>query len=385
MNRYIIIALLLFSTSCSPSWLQGQKGSSCSVEQLDGGALVSCTDGTEAFIASGADGQDGTDGLNGSDGLDGTGCQVETLDGGAMIECEDGSSALVVNGLDGLEGQDGTDGLDGTSCTLSDVDGGAYIYCEDGKVAFIADGHDGLAGEDGSSCSSNDVDGGVLISCDDGSSAFVADGLDGIDGQDGLDGADAIDSLFVFATTLAGKTNSILDIRMFDGNNNPQGRCTGTKTTNNTVVTASHCFDQNTAQLYFLQELNVVGQGGTPHPLASSGRDVVEVAGVNWSGSVPGLSITTAYNVDVGELVGNISLPLDIAGDPQITMGWVTDDNLNTSFNNDPFWHDAFMADYAAAGGSSGSPVFNEQGEWVGIHVGGFSNSLELSIALPFE
>jgi hypothetical protein len=42
------------------------------------------------------------------------------------------------------------------------------------------------------------------------------------------------------------------------------------------------------------------------------------------------------------------------------------------------------MTDYASSGGGSGGPVFNADCEWIGLHVGGFSNGPELSIALPF-
>lgn len=44
---------------------------SCSVEQVEGGALITCPDGSEVFVANGIDGQDGVDGLDGQDGEDG--------------------------------------------------------------------------------------------------------------------------------------------------------------------------------------------------------------------------------------------------------------------------------------------------------------------------
>lgn len=40
-------------------------------------------------------------------------CSVEQVEGGAMITCPDGSEVFVANGTDGIDGQDGTDGLDG--------------------------------------------------------------------------------------------------------------------------------------------------------------------------------------------------------------------------------------------------------------------------------
>lgn len=55
----------------------------CSVEEYDGGAVISCPDGSEVFIASGRDGRDGVDGVDGTDGVDG------------------------VDGKDGIDGKDG--------------------------------------------------------------------------------------------------------------------------------------------------------------------------------------------------------------------------------------------------------------------------------------
>jgi hypothetical protein len=47
-------------------------------------------------------------------------------------------------------------------------------------------------------------------------------------------------------------------------------------------------------------------------------------------------------------------------------------------------WAGAFMADYSSNAGGSGGAIFNADCEWVGIHVGGFSDGFETSIALPF-
>ena len=44
----------------------------CSVESVEGGALITCPDGSEAFVPNGQDGEDGTDGMDGQDGEDGS-------------------------------------------------------------------------------------------------------------------------------------------------------------------------------------------------------------------------------------------------------------------------------------------------------------------------
>jgi hypothetical protein len=43
------------------------------------------------------------------------------------------------------------------------------------------------------------------------------------------------------------------------------------------------------------------------------------------------------------------------------------------------------MSDYSPTGGGSGGAIFNADCEWVGIHVGDFSDGSENSIALPFR
>ena len=79
----------------------GKDGSSCSVTQTISGATLSCTDGTMASIANGADGvigsngTDGADGQDGENGADGSSCSVEEIDGGAVVSCTDGTSAVL--------------------------------------------------------------------------------------------------------------------------------------------------------------------------------------------------------------------------------------------------------------------------------------------------
>lgn len=74
----ITLTLLLALTACGPDKVvsrvyetPGKDGSSCSVESVEQGALISCSDGTGAFVANGRDGAEGEDGADGEDGLDG--------------------------------------------------------------------------------------------------------------------------------------------------------------------------------------------------------------------------------------------------------------------------------------------------------------------------
>lgn len=372
----------------------GGDGTSCSVDQTDAGAVISCDDGTQAEVLNGADGLDGQscrairldegvqvvcpddsviirDGVDGADGEDGVSCTVQSVSDGHLLTC--GTTSVVVdNGVDGL------DGVDGESCTATAVEGGVIIQCPDQDAILLA------SGRDGESCTVTSVEGGAVVSCPGSDDVFVANGQDGQDGEDGtLQGA-----VFSYTATLAPYTQSILDIALYDVDNTYIGRCTGTKTTTGAVITANHCFPSNADRFSFFNAGQYAGQNGDVFFLGEEGRDVVIVDNVDWNDfglRLPGLLPTGNWPIRLGEIVGNLSHPLGVTNDVQLTIGYVVDDNLNSTLGSTARWRDAFMADYAAAGGSSGSPVFSYTGEWIGIHVGGFTQGLELSIALPFE
>ena len=84
------------------------EGDSCSVQQLaEGGALISCTDGTSAEVLPGGDGVDGLEGQPGEQGA---------------------------------AGLDGVTGVPGTDCTLADNgDGTKTLTCGDESVLLGGD------------------------------------------------------------------------------------------------------------------------------------------------------------------------------------------------------------------------------------------------------
>lgn len=127
------------------------------------------------FLSNGTDGVDGQNGIDGIDGINGEdGASVtistEDVEGGTLLTITQGDSVTSVfiedgvdgtNGLDGLngtngtDGVDGTDGIDGMSVTVTSevVDGGTNLTIIDGNgdvtVVFIADGVNGIDGTDG--------------------------------------------------------------------------------------------------------------------------------------------------------------------------------------------------------------------------------------------
>ncbi|MCP4806481.1 MAG: hypothetical protein GY884_14160, partial [Proteobacteria bacterium] len=157
MNRLLTSLLVTAAIAVLP--LAGCNtavhGTSCSVLQQDNGdALITCTDGTSALVSGASDGQ-------------ALGCSIEDMgDGSKLLSCDDGTEAWIHDGVDGLVG---TDGAGGMGCTVEDMgDGTKLISCEDGTEVYVTDGVDGVNGADG------------------------ADGEDGKDGKDGEDGEDAV-------------------------------------------------------------------------------------------------------------------------------------------------------------------------------------------------
>lgn len=81
--------------------LNGSNGQSCIVIAIEGGAQILCGDESSVVLhdgvngLNGEDGIDGVNGTNGSDGQNGSSCSVEQVQAGALITCTDGSSVLI--------------------------------------------------------------------------------------------------------------------------------------------------------------------------------------------------------------------------------------------------------------------------------------------------
>ncbi len=117
--------------------VDGIDAAPCTVERVDGGARISCPDGSTADVF------DGTNGVDGSDGTDGVSCSVSVVsDTLVAIDCTDGTHAEVADGdagTAGVDGEDGTDGVNGLTCSI-DCDGQghhAYITCGDATLELV--------------------------------------------------------------------------------------------------------------------------------------------------------------------------------------------------------------------------------------------------------
>jgi len=59
--RYVLVWVIVAIAAIGCGFDDGKDGSSCSVETVQGGAVISCTDGSGSLITSGVDGLDGGD------------------------------------------------------------------------------------------------------------------------------------------------------------------------------------------------------------------------------------------------------------------------------------------------------------------------------------
>jgi hypothetical protein len=178
-GQFIVALISLFSfQNCARNGKDGKDavippsalGPSCSLQNFDDHAILSCVDGSSFTLASGT---------NGSNGANGTSCTVVQASNGAQITCSDGTTGFVSNGKDGK---------DASSCSVVKTSNGAKIQCPDGSSVDITNGTNGT---NGSSCSVSDVSAGkVLLQCTDGTFAIIENGKNGLNGTNGSNGAD---------------------------------------------------------------------------------------------------------------------------------------------------------------------------------------------------
>ena len=111
-------------------------------------------------------------------------------------------------------------------------------------------------------------------------------------------------------------------------------------------------------------------------------------------GLEPRLEITPAIG-DVVTVVGHPGVYDGLALEHQYTTGSVTATNLRATLTSVPAledvaasWEHSWSTDAVAWHGNSGGPVFDAEGNWIGILVGGLNGSMynsgpDLSIVLP--
>jgi len=273
------------------------------------------------------------------------------------VECATGGTVLLVDGADVAtvcNGENGRDGAEGPQ-------GGQGIQ--------------GIPGTDGT----------------DGSNGAV-----GAVGATGAPGGDALTPSSIIST-IASRASSVVLLVCSDGVGSFAG--SGTKTNSNTLLTAMHVIDGMTTCTVY-SEAPVTDLGNVTTFLQHGQADLVELE-VAWTpagAAIDGIAPTLGAQPAIGDLVtvvGHPSLYDGLALELQYTSGFVTATNLSATVANVPaladravLWAQAWSTDAVAWHGNSGGPVFDDQGSWIGILVGGFNGDADntgpdLSVVLP--
>ena len=162
---------------------------------------------------------------------------------------------------------------------------------------------------------------------------------------------------------------------------------TGTRISEDTVVTAYHVLSGHSSCVVRSNGLQVANGGSLSR--SASGRDIGYVRNLSFSVAIPVIPLVRNAAVADGNLLALLSYPSDLRNDLQTSIGFVTDDNAQSSLGNmGNEWRDAIISDMAAGPGSSGGPIFDIDGNFIGVHVGGYGNNaggVELNFQLIFS
>lgn len=261
--------------------------------------------------------------------------------------------------------------------------GGTVLLVDGQPQATVCDGADGTPGAVGAV-------GAPGTSGEDG-----ADGLPGAQGQPGAAGPAGASGLQgdagppasaevaeLAACVSALRSNMVViqcatdTVDVFDFGS-------GTITPQGTIITAEHVVTDAVAfpcDVFDVDVDHVTFLGTVTSETPDGLLDVATLA-VDWEG-VPPAGVPPIVNPpNLGDMTMATGHP-NVLSALQIAPGFVTATNVS-EFGD--VWDDAFLADYSSNGGGSGGAVFNADCEWIGVHVGGFTDGLELSIAMPFS
>jgi S1-C subfamily serine protease len=174
---------------------------------------------------------------------------------------------------------------------------------------------------------------------------------------------------------------------------------TGTKTTAGTLITAQHVVEGSESCDLF--EGNTLTPLGTSTLVTQQGlRDQVELS-VSWTpagDAITGIEPQRNVQPELGDFmvaVGHPAIPGGLLLERQYSVGFVTSTTLEYTFGTVPdwadsaeYWSEGWSSDAVAWHGNSGGPVFDAEGRWIGILVGGFNGDAEntgpdLTIVIP--
>jgi S1-C subfamily serine protease len=224
-------------------------------------------------------------------------------------------------------------------------------------------------------------------------------GLPGEQGQTGLQGLPgaAVDNALDVPNVvgrIAEKADALVIVQCTeDGENYRLG--SGTKTASGTVITAQHVVDGMTSCDLF-SEAPITLLGSASEFTQQGERDQVELD-VTWTDegeAISGLTPQLGVQPEVGDfvvVVGHPGVGSSVFLEHQYTTGYVTSANPSETLEElgwGTFWEHGYATDAVAWHGNSGGPVFDVNGDWIGILVGAFNGSRQnegpdLSLVLP--
>lgn len=243
---------------------------------------------------------------------------------------------------------------------------GGMAVCVEGTCQTACDGTDGAPGEPGAAGPAG------------AQGSPGEQGSTGPQGPAGASGESASQEVLSVVAGIRAARANLVAIQCGDG---AGGFISGSGTimTDGRVMTAAHVLVPPSVDcLIYHVDQGVVQLMGAVDSFAATTSDIAAVT-VVWDVTPPQGIPRVTYAPAIGELVFATGHPNTILN-IQYSVGTVA------SIGDDEVidWPNAFMADYASNGGGSGGAIFNRDGEWFAIHVGGFNDGLELSIGLPF-
>jgi len=253
--------------------------------------------------------------------------------------------------------------------------GGLVLSIHDEIYEPICDGVDGQMGARG------------------GPGAMGATGATGATGSAGKDAQNVADVLALIRR----KSSSVILVECTDGTSFSDA--SGTKTTAGTVITAEHVVQGMTGcELYSAAPLTLLGSMVSSAQKGERDEAQLQVEWTPEGALLPGLEPKLQTTPQIGDLVTVVGYPGvydGLAFEHQYTTGFVTSTNLATTLANVPAlegtevaWESAWSTDAVSWHGNSGGPVFDVDGDWIGVLVGGFNGNADqqgpdISVVLP--
>lgn len=195
---------------------------------------------------------------------------------------------------------------------------------------------------------------------------------------------------------LEDQRDSVLNIRCKDLNKKSWSS-TGTKISDSEILLSRHSLEKEFDEEYYKKPYtcNVYSKGTLVSKVSikDNYRNILDldlsILTVDFilSGKLIPKITPTAYSTEIGEelyLIGHTNL---INNDSIISKGRVllNDTSKIIGVERKKYWKYSVLTDMVAGPGSSGSPIFNTRGHFIGIHVGGERDKISVNYQIIFN